>query len=166
MRDGSLDYPDTILAQLDFVIAAVHAGFKQSKTDMTRRICRALAHPRVRVLAHPTGRLIGERDPYALDLDEVLRTACRHGKAVEINASPERLDLNAINARRAHELGALVAVSTDAHTLGHLGYMELGVATARRAWTEQAQVVNAWKLSELLPWMRAEPRPRIGKARA
>jgi len=160
--DGSLDYPDGVLAQLDLVIGAVHAGFKQSKGDMTRRVCRALAHPRVHVLAHPTGRLIGERDPYAMDVDEVLRTAHRHGKAVEINAYPDRLDLNDVHARRAHELDVLVAISTDTHMLDHLGWMELGVATARRGWTERTQVVNTWPLPELLAWTRAE---RSGRAR-
>jgi DNA polymerase (family X) len=154
--DGSLDYPDQVLAGLDLVIASVHTAFKQPRAEMTRRICRALAHPRVHVLGHPTGRLIGERDPYAVDIEEVLRTARRHGKAVEINAYPDRLDLNDIHARRAHALGVLVAVSTDAHMLDHLGWMELGVATARRGWTETRQVVNTWSSQKLLAWLRAE----------
>jgi len=162
LADGSLDYPDSVLALLDLVIGAVHAGFKQSKGDMTRRICRALAHPRVHVLAHPTGRLIGERDPSAVDIDEVLRTARRHGKAVEINASPDRLDLNDVHVRRAHELDVLVAISTDTHMLDHLGWMELGVATARRGGTERTRVVNTWPLPELLEWTRAERRARAG----
>ena len=164
LADGSLDYPDPVLAELDLVVAAVHTGFKQSRSEMTRRICRALAHPRVHVLAHPTGRLIGERDPYALDLDEVLRTARRHGKAIEINAYPDRLDLKDVHARRAQELGALVAISTDTHMLDHLGYMELGVATARRGWTDRTQVVNTWPLATLLAWTRAERPARARKA--
>jgi DNA polymerase (family 10) len=156
LPDGSLDYPDHVLAGLDFVIGAVHAAFKQSRAEMTRRICRALAHPCLRVLAHPTGRLIGERDPYPVDMDEVLRTARRHDKAVEINAYPDRLDLNDVHARRAHELGVLVAISTDTHMLDHLGWMDLGVATARRGWTERDQVVNTWPVRKLLAWTRAE----------
>ncbi|HXJ81412.1 MAG TPA: DNA polymerase/3'-5' exonuclease PolX [Candidatus Methylomirabilis sp.] len=164
LADGSLDYPDPVLAGLDLVVAAVHTGFKQSRSQMTRRICRALAHPRVHVLAHPTGRLIGERDPYALDLDEVLRTARRHGKAIEINAYPDRLDLKDVHARRAQELGALVAISTDTHMLDHLGYMELGVATARRGWTDRTQVVNTWPLATLLAWTGAERSARARKA--
>jgi len=156
LPDGSLDYPDRVLAELDLVIGSVHSAFKQSRAEMTRRICRALAHPRVHVLGHPTGRLIGERDPYAVDIDEVLRTARRHDKAVEINAYPNRLDLNDVHARRAHELGVLVAVSTDTHMLDHLGWMELGVATARRGWTEKRQVVNTWPPAKLLAWLRAE----------
>ena len=137
--NGSLDYPDEVLAALDLVIGSVHTAFKQPRAEMTRRICRALAHPRMHILGHPTGRLIGERDPYAVDIEEVLRTAQRCGKAVEINAYPDRLDLNDVHARRAHELGALVAVSTDAHMLDHLGWMELGVATARRGWLARAR---------------------------
>ncbi len=104
LPDGSLDYPDELLAELDLVIAAVHGTFKQPRAEMTRRICRALANPHVDILAHPTGRLLGEREPY-VDLERVLRTARRHGKAVEINAQPTRLDLNDLHARRAHELG-------------------------------------------------------------
>ncbi len=154
--DGSLDYPDRVLAELDLVIGSVHSGFRQPRAEMTRRICRALAHPRMHVLGHPTGRLIGKRDPYAVDIDEVLRTARRHDKAVEINSQPDRLDLNDIHARRAHELGVLVAVSTDTHMLDHLGWMELGLATARRGWTETRQVVNTWPPEKLLAWLRAE----------
>jgi DNA polymerase (family 10) len=145
-----------VLAQLDLVIGSVHVAFKQSRSEMTRRICRALAHPRVHVLGHPTGRLIGERDPYAVDIDEVLRTARRYDKAMEINSYPDRLDLNDAHARRAHELGVRVAVSTDTHMLDHLDFMELGVATARRGWTETPQVVNTWSASKLLAWLRAE----------
>ena len=156
LPDGSLDYPDHVLAGLDLVIGSVHTGFRQSRAEMTRRICRALAHPHVHVLGHPTGRLIGEREPYAVDIDEVLRTARRHDKAVEINCQPDRLDLNDVHARRAHELGVLVAVATDTHMLDHLGWMELGVATARRGWTETRQVVNTWPAQKLLAWLRAE----------
>lgn len=157
LPDGTLDYPDRVLAELDLVIGSVHTAFKQSRAEMTRRICRALANPHLHVLGHPTGRLIGEREPYALDVDEVLRTARRHGKAVEINAYPDRLDLSDVHARRAHELDVLVAISTDAHMLDHLGWMELGVATARRGWTEPRQVVNTWPLPKLLAWLQAEP---------
>jgi DNA polymerase (family 10) len=156
LPDGSLDYPDHVLAGLDLVVGSVHSAFRQSRAEMTRRICRALAHPRVHVLGHPTGRLIGKREPYALDTDEVFRTARRHDKAVEINSQPDRLDLDDIHARRAHALGVLVAVSTDTHMLDHLGWMELGVATARRGWTETRQVVNTWPAQKLLAWLRAE----------
>jgi DNA polymerase (family 10) len=144
-----------VLEELDLVVAAVHSRFKQSREEMTARICRALANPHVDVLAHPTGRLIGQREPYAVDLEEVLATAKRFGKAMEINSYPERLDLNDVGARRAHELGVPVAINTDTHLLDHLGLMELGVGAARRAWIARAEVVNAWPLERLLAWTRS-----------
>ena len=162
LADGSLDYPDAVLAGLDLVIGAVHSRFKQPGREMTARICRALANPYVSILAHPTGRLIGEREPYDVDLDQVFRTAKRHGKAIEINAYPARLDLNDVHARRARDLGVLVAVSTDAHVLDHLNTIELGVATARRAWIEKPEVVNTWPVKKLLAWARSS-RPEAGR---
>ncbi len=157
LPDGSIDYPDAVLAQLDLVLGAVHSRFKQSRAEMTRRICAALAHPQVNILAHPTGRLIGEREPYDVDLEEVLQAAKRHGKAVEINSYPQRLDLNDVQARRAGEPGVLLAINTDSHVLDHLENMELGVATARRARIEPAQVVNTWPVDELVSWARRTP---------
>jgi DNA polymerase (family 10) len=159
LADGSMDYPDEVLAELDLVLAAVHARFKQPRAEMTRRICRALENPYVSILAHPTGRLIGERDPYDVDLEAVFRTAKQHGKAVEINCYPQRLDLNDVHARRAAELGVLIAINTDTHFLDHLDNVQLGVATARRAWIGPAQVINAWPLKKLLTWAH-EARPR------
>jgi DNA polymerase (family 10) len=152
--DGALDYPDEVLAELDLVVAAVHSHFKQPKAEMTRRICAALAHPHVNILAHPTGRLLGERDPYAVDLERVVKAAKRHGKAVEINAHPDRLDLDDVHARRAGELGVLVAINTDSHVLSHLATIELGVATARRAWLGAPSVVNTWPIEKLRGWAR------------
>jgi DNA polymerase (family 10) len=163
LPDGSLDYPDTVLARLDLVVAAVHSHFTQSRAEMTQRICRALAHPRVHLLAHPTGRLLGQREPYEVDLDEVLRVAARHGKAVEVNAQADRLDLDGVHCRRARGLGVLLAVDTDAHVLDHFAWMELGVATARRGWVEASQVVNTWPLPRLLAWTR---RPAAGEGEA
>jgi DNA polymerase (family 10) len=166
LEDGSLDYPDPVLAELDLVVAAVHSRFKQPRREMTARLCRALANPYVSILAHPTGRLLGERDPYDVDLEQVFGAARRHGKAVEINAHPARLDLNDVHARRARELGVLIAVSTDAHVLDHLDTMELGIATARRAWLGKAGIVNTWPVKKLLGWVRAA-RPDAGeRARA
>ncbi len=154
LADGALDYPDHVLAELDLVVAAVHSKLKQPKQEMTERLCRALANPHVDVLAHPTGRLIGERAPYDVDLDAVLRAAKRHDKAVEINARPERLDLCDVHARRAHELGVRLAISTDAHTVDELGCIALGVATARRGWIERDEVINTWPVEKLLAWAR------------
>jgi len=155
LPDGRLDYPDQVLAELDLVIGAVHTRFKQSKREMTKRICTALANPHVHVLGHPTGRLLGARDPYALDLDEVLRAAKRHNKAVEVNGYPDRLDLCDVHARRARDLGVLLAIGTDTHMLDHLGYMELGVATARRGWVEASSVINTWPVEKLRTWLGA-----------
>jgi len=145
-------------------VAAVHANFKQPKPEMTRRICAALANPHVNILAHPTGRLLGERDPYAVDLERVFKTAKRHGKAVEINAYPERLDLDDVHARRAGELGVLVAVNTDTHVVDHLANVELGVATARRGWLEASSIVNTWPISKLLAWARPGRAGRAGRS--
>jgi DNA polymerase (family 10) len=152
--DGSLDYPDELLAELDLVVAAVHSMFKQPRVEMTRRMCRALANPHVDVLAHPTGRLLGTRAPVDVDMERVLRTAQRHGTAVEINAQPSRLDLNDRHARRAHALGVRVAIDTDTHVLDQLACMPLGVAVARRAWLEKSEVVNTWPVRKLEAWTR------------
>ena len=105
LADGTLDFPDEVLAELDVVLAAVHSRFKQSRAEMTARIVRALGHPRVNVLVHPTGRRLGTREPYDVDLEAVFAAARAHGKAVEINSSPERMDLSDVHARRAGALG-------------------------------------------------------------
>lgn len=157
LPDGRMDYPDGVLAELDLVIAAVHTRFRQSRREMTTRICAALANPHVHVLGHPTGRLLGERDPYEVDLDAVLRTARRHDKAVEVNGYPDRLDLCDVHARRARDLGVLLAVGTDTHMLDHLDCMELGIATARRGWVEARSVINTWPVETLRAWL-ARPR--------
>jgi DNA polymerase (family 10) len=160
LADGSLDFPDEVLAELDVVLAAVHSRHKQAGPEMTARICRALENPHVRILVHPTGRLLGSRDPYEVDLEQVFATARRHGKAVEINASPHRLDLKDVHARRARDLGLRIAVDTDTHYLSELDHVALGVATARRAWVGPEQVVNALPLDRLLAWAR-EGRPAL-----
>jgi DNA polymerase (family 10) len=152
LPDGSMDYPDAVLADLDLVIGAVHARFKQPRAEMTRRLCRALGNPHVDILAHPSGRLLGEREPYAFDLERALDAAKRHDKALELNAYPTRLDLNDVQARRAHERGVLLAIDTDTHMLDHLASMELGVLTARRAWVGKAGVVNTWPVTKLRGW--------------
>jgi DNA polymerase (family 10) len=154
LADGSLDFPDEALAELDVVLAAVHSRFNQPRAEMTARIVRALGNPWVNVLAHPTGRRIGSREPYDVDLEAVLAAAREHGKAVEINGSPERLDLSDIHARRAAALGVPVAISTDTHYLRELDNVDLGVAVARRAWLQAGDVLNARPLASLLPWAR------------
>ena len=144
-----------MLAELDVVLAAVHSRFKQPGPEMTARICRALENPHVRILVHPTGRLLGSREPYDMDLERVFAAARRHGKAVEINASPWRLDLKDTHARRARNLGLMLAIDTDTHYLSELDHIGLGIATARRAWIGPEQVVNALPLDRLLAWARA-----------
>jgi DNA polymerase (family 10) len=152
LADGRLDFPDEVLAELDVVLAAVHSRFKQSRAEMTARIVSALGHPHVDVLAHPTGRRIGSREPYDVDLDAVFAAARAHGKAVEINSSPERLDLSDAHARRAAEVGVPIAISTDTHYLSELDHLELGLGVARRAWLTPAHVLNTRPLADLLAW--------------
>jgi DNA polymerase (family 10) len=153
LADGSMDFPDDVLEELDVVVGAVHSRFKQDRTEMTARIVRALENPHVDILAHPTGRRLGSREPYEVDLEAVLGAARRHGKAVEINASPERLDLGDTHARRAAELGVPLAISTDTHYLANLDNLELGLGVARRAWIGPGQVLNARPLDALLTWI-------------
>jgi DNA polymerase (family 10) len=150
--DGTMDFPDEVLRELDVVLAAVHSRFRQSRAEMTARIVAALANPHVHVLVHPTGRLIGSREPYDVDLEAVFAAARQHGKAVEINASPHRLDLADVPARRAAELGIPVAISTDTHYLTDLDHLDLGVGVARRAWIGPSGVLNARPLDALLGW--------------
>ncbi|HSB69479.1 MAG TPA: DNA polymerase/3'-5' exonuclease PolX [Candidatus Methylomirabilis sp.] len=151
--DGSLDFPDGILRQLDLVQVSIHSRFKLSREEMTARIVRAVQHPLVHILGHPTGRLIGERAAYELDMEAVLTAARAAGTAVEINASPSRLDLNDLHARRAKELGIPIVISTDAHTASHLDFMRFGVAVARRAWLTPEDVLNTRPLEGLLAWL-------------
>ncbi len=148
--DGTLDFPDDVLAQLDVVVAAIHSGFKQSKGTMTKRIVRAMENPHVHIIAHPTGRLIGEREGYELDWEEVLRCARETNTALEINSYPARLDLNDLNSRRAKEAGVSLAISTDAHTISQLETMTLGVATARRGWLTKGDLLNTLSARDLL----------------
>ena len=148
--DGSLDYPEELLERLDFVIAAIHSGFRQDEKTITNRIIAAAENPSVHIIAHPTGRLIGERDPYAVNLDAVIQAAARTGTALEINAHPQRLDLADIYCRAAKDQGVRLAIGTDAHVLEHLQYMELGLATARRGWLEKQDLLNCLSYTDLL----------------
>ncbi|MGQ9560841.1 MAG: DNA polymerase/3'-5' exonuclease PolX [Candidatus Oleimicrobiaceae bacterium] len=152
--DGTLDLPEDLLSRLDVVVAAVHTRFSLSMEEMTRRLVRAIENPAVDIIAHPTGRLIGRRDPYQVDID-MLIDACRAcNKALELNAYPERLDLSDLHCRKAKEKGVKVAISTDAHRHGNLEWMAYGLATARRGWLEPADVLNCLALDQLLAWLR------------
>ena len=151
--DGTLDYPDEVLKDLDVVIASVHSGFKMDGDVMTERIVRAIENPYVHALGHPTGRLIGERDPYQVDIDRVIEAALEHGKALEVNGSYRRLDLKDLYVRKAVEAGVKIIISTDAHHPDQLLQMKLGVATARRGWVEKKSVLNTLSTKELLEWL-------------
>ena len=155
-RDGTLAFSDEILARLDWVIASVHSGFNQSEAEMTARIIRAMENPHVDAIAHPTGRLIGKRAPYAVDLEAVFRAAARTATALEINSFPERLDLSDVHARRARELGVMLVVDTDAHAPVHLENIRYGVAMARRGWAQPSDILNARSRGELDAWIRRD----------
>lgn len=159
--DGSLDLPDEILAELDIVVASVHSGFKQPREQITQRLVAAARHPLVSVIAHPTGRLIGERDAYAVDLDAVFREAARCGTAMEINAYPLRLDLDDAAAREARRMGIPIVISTDTHAASNLEFMTYGVAIARRGWLEAGDVLNTLPAEALLSRLQ-EKRRRAG----
>ncbi len=151
--DGSLDLPDEVLAEMDIVIASVHSSFMQPRDVMTRRIIGAIENPHVDMIAHPTCRKIGEREPVDVDLEAVYSAALKHGKALEINAIPDRLDLKDINAYRARELGVTLAIGTDAHAVYHLGFMQFGIGVARRAWCRPDDILNTRPLSEVLAFL-------------
>jgi DNA polymerase (family 10) len=149
LPDGSLDYPDDILAQFDYVVVSVHSSFGLSKEEMTRRVCRALAHPSVTMLGHPTGRLLLARDGYAIDLDAVIQAAAQNNKMIEINASPHRLDLDATHCRRAMAAGISIVINPDAHSTGEIGLLDYGVGIARRGWLTASDIFNTRSTAEV-----------------
>ena len=149
LPDGSLDYADEVLEQLDWVIASLHTSFRQSEKEQTRRMLRAMEHPLVDLIGHPTGRLIERREAYALNLDSVIAKAVETGTFLEINANPDRRDLNDVYARAAAEAGVTLLVNSDAHWPRTLKNMRYGIATARRAWLTAEQVGNTRPWAEL-----------------
>jgi DNA polymerase (family 10) len=148
--DGALDFPDQVLAELDFVVASVHSGLRQDRDTITARVVRAMQNPHVHAIGHPSGRLLMQREESAVDLDQVLRVAAETGTMVEINAAPERLDLDDAHVRRAVELGVRVVINTDAHHPEHFANLLFGVATARRGWAGPEHIMNALPLEALL----------------
>ena len=152
LSDGKLDLPEIILEKLDIVIGAIHSGFKQDKVKMTKRIIRALENPYIHILAHPSGRLLGARDPYEVEIEALMEAAKKYGKALEINAYFERLDLDDIHCRKAKEMGIRVAIGTDSHHLDQMWMMSLGVAVAKRGWLETKDILNTLSLKEILKW--------------
>jgi len=147
--DGSLDYDDDLLEQLDWVVASMHTSFRMSERDMTDRMVTAMEHPLVDAIGHPTGRLIDRREPYGLDIEAIVEAAVRTGTLLEINANPDRRDLNEYNARLAAEAGAMLVIDSDAHGVNTLGNIRYGVATARRAWVGPDRVANTREWPEL-----------------
>jgi DNA polymerase (family 10) len=154
--DGSLDYPDEVLAELDVVVASLHSGQRQERETVTARMLAAIRNPHVDIIAHPTGREIEQREAADLDLEAVFRAAAETGTALEVNAHPERLDLSDGLVRRAIELGVKLAISSDAHSVAEFDWLPLGVATARRGWATAADVINTWPVERLLAWARRE----------
>jgi DNA polymerase (family X) len=151
--DGSLDYPDDLVEALDWVVASVHTSFSISPQEMTARVLTAIENPQVNCIGHPTGRLIGRREPYGIDVEAVAEAAARTGTMIEINANPNRRDLSDRHARLAADAGVKIVVNTDAHGVDTLGNMAYGIATARRAWLTKADVANtrSWReFSKLL----------------
>jgi DNA polymerase (family X) len=153
--NGALDMPEEVLAELDIVLASVHSGMNQSEEQMTQRVIRAIENPLVDVIAHPTGRLLGEREPVAINLEKVFKAAVKHGTALEINAMPSRLDLKDTHIYQAREMGIKLMINTDAHQAGHLNYMRFGVGTARRGWCEAKDILNTFPLDEFKSYLQS-----------
>jgi DNA polymerase (family 10) len=149
LPDGSLDYDDELLGELDWVIASVHTAFSTGEQRMTERVIAAIEHPLVRAIGHPTGRLIERRAPYAIDLEAIFAAAARTGTMLEINANPERRDLSDVHARAAARAGVSILIDSDAHRIATLANMRWGIATARRAWLTAADVANTRPWAEL-----------------
>jgi DNA polymerase (family X) len=161
LPDGSLDYDDELLAELDWVIASVHSSFRMSAEQMTERMIRAIEHPLVDALGHPSGRKLSRRDPYAFHIDRVIEAAARSGTMLEINSNPDRRDLNDIHARAAAAAGVPIVINTDSHRTAGFAVARYGIATARRAWLSAEQVVNTRPWSEV---QALRPRHRLDLA--
>jgi DNA polymerase (family 10) len=152
--NGSIDLPEGLLADLDIVVAAIHSAMTQSEEQITRRILGAIENPHIDVIAHPTCRLLGEREPVAVDMEAVFRAAIKYNKALEINAMPSRLDLKDIHIYRARELGVKLIMGTDSHSTAHLGFMRFGIGIARRGWCQPKDILNTKPTKEMLAFLR------------
>jgi DNA polymerase (family 10) len=149
-KDGSLDLSDAALAKLEVVSIAVHDNFKMPSAQMTARIIKAMKHPQVNILLHPTGRKLNERPPYAVDIEKIIQAAKDYHVALEVNASPNRLDLNDQHVKMAVEAGVKLVIDSDAHDASHFSYLEYGLATARRGWAKPSDVLNTKSVAEFL----------------
>ena len=156
LKDGSLDYADDVLAQLDFVVASIHSNFNLPKEEQTRRMLRAIANPYVSIIGHPTGRVLLEREGYALDMDAVIDAAIEHGVCIEINANPSRLDMDWRLVKRARDKGMKIPINPDAHVIAGLGDMRYGIGCARKGWLRASDVLNAMPVDDLLAFFRTQ----------
>ncbi|MBZ9577450.1 DNA polymerase/3'-5' exonuclease PolX [Patescibacteria group bacterium] len=154
MNDGSIDIKDEALKKLDYVIAGVHSSMKMEKEKMTERIIKAMKNPNVDIISHPTGRIIKRRDEYQVDFEKILRAARELGTILEINSSPDRLDLKDVYIRRVKEVGVKMVINTDSHHRDQLRFIRFGIAQARRGWAEKKDIINTQSLSELLKFFR------------
>ena len=154
LTDGSLDYDDDLLAQFDFVVASVHSQFNLSRDAMTARIVRAIEHPVATIVGHPTGRLLLDREGYAVDIDSIIEAAARCGVALEINAHPSRLDLDWRHVKKARDHGVQIAVNTDAHSVGGLDHLGYGIGIARKGWLRAADIPNALSREAIAAWFQ------------
>ena len=152
--EGGVDYPPEVLARFDFCIASLHHGFSQPREQATRRLLLAMENPYVDIIGHPTGRLLGRRDPFDLDMEAIIAKAAETGTIMELNAHPERLDLNDVHLRMARKLGVRIAIDTDAHEARQFSHIRWGIATARRGWIGAGEVLNAQPLPVMRSWLK------------
>ncbi|MGE4554947.1 MAG: DNA polymerase/3'-5' exonuclease PolX [Candidatus Paceibacterota bacterium] len=156
LNDGSLDIDEKVLEKLDYVIAGIHSHMKMSKEEMTERLLKAIKNPLVKIISHPTGRLINRRDEYQIDFEKILKAAKEYNTALEVNSFPDRLDLNDKNIRKAVELGVKLVINTDSHHIDQLRFIRFGIAQARRGWATKGDIINTWPLEKLLEFFRSK----------
>ena len=165
LKNGSLDYPDEILAQIDVVVCSVHSYMNLEKAEMTERLLKAIENPYTQIIAHPTGRLLLRREGFDYDMEKVLEACAKHGVAMECNSYPDRLDLKDVYLRMCKERGVKVVISTDSHSTGNLAFIKYGVTMARRGWLEKKDVLNTLPVEEFLAGLREKPGRKSKEAR-
>jgi DNA polymerase (family X) len=156
LKNGRLDYPDEILAQLDVVVCSIHSYFNLEREEMTERMLAAIENPYAQIIGHPTGRLLLKRDPLDYDVEKILDACAKYGVAMECNSYPDRLDLKDVYLRMCKEKGVKVVISTDSHSTGNLKFIRHGVTMARRGWLERKDVVNTRPVGEFLKELRGK----------
>jgi len=154
LNDGLIDIKDEALKKLDYAVAGIHSSFKIPKEKMTERIIRAMKNPYIKIISHPTGRILKKRDEYQIDIEKILRAAQETNTILEINSFPGRLDLNDINIKKAIEMGVRLVINTDSHHKSQMRYMEFGVYQARRGWAEKKDIINTRPLEKLLKYFK------------